>query len=196
MKELLALKGREETERYIIKEVQKIYFSQGSLINDKHIEIIIKQMFSRVKIKDSGDAPDLVVGEIVEKSKFLEINRDLKKQGLQPAKAQQLLMGVKRVALSTESWLSAASFEDTARILVTAGLEGKSDSLRGLKENVIIGRLIPTRETFNMGGEVKEEEEKGITETAEEEVIEEAESKSGAEEEGQSLTDETKSDNV
>ncbi|MCL5733499.1 MAG: DNA-directed RNA polymerase subunit beta' [Patescibacteria group bacterium] len=195
LKELLLLKGIEETERYVIKEIQKIYFSQGSLINDKHIEIMIKQMFSRLKITDPGDAPDLVVGEIVEKSKFLEINRELKKQGLQLAKSQQLLMGIKRVALSTESWLSAASFEDTARILVTAGLEGKSDSLRGLKENVIIGRLIPTKETFAPGGEIKVMSEEEIEEpVGEVDVVEEA--PAGEPEEPESLTDESKSDNV
>jgi DNA-directed RNA polymerase subunit beta' len=96
-----------------------------------------------VKIKEPGDAPELVMGEIVEKSKFLEINRELKKEGRRLAKAEQLLLGITRVALSTESFLSAASFQDTARVLVKAAIEGRIDPLRGLKENVIIGRLIP-----------------------------------------------------
>ena len=145
LRELLKLRGYQETIRYIIREVQKIYFSQGSAINNKHIEIIVKQMFARVKIIDVGDAPDFTVGEIVEKSRFLEVNRDLKSKGMKPAKAEQLLLGIKRVALSTSSWLSAASFEDTARVLVSSAIEGREDKLRGLKENVIIGRLIPTK---------------------------------------------------
>jgi DNA-directed RNA polymerase beta' subunit len=146
LKELLEHRGSMEVARHIINEVQRIYSAEGASINNKHIEIIVKQMFSRVKIKDAGDAPDFVMGEVIEKSKFLEVNRDLKKQGRTPAKAQQTLLGVTRVALSTESFLSAASFQDTARVLVKAAIEGKTDPLRGLKENVIIGRLIPVGE--------------------------------------------------
>jgi DNA-directed RNA polymerase subunit beta' len=99
-------------------------------------------MFARVKVKASVDS-ELVVGDVLEKSKFLEVNRELKKAGKGPAKAVQLLMGITKVALSTESFLSAASFQETARVLIGAALEGKEDILRGLKENVIIGRLIP-----------------------------------------------------
>ena len=143
LRELLLLKGSHEVERYIINEVQKIYLSEGASIHNKHIEIIIRQMFSRVKIKDAGDAADLVMGEIIEKSRFLEINRELKKQGRRTAKAEELLLGITRVALSSESFLSAASFQDTSRVLVKAAMEGRVDNLRGLKENVIIGRLIP-----------------------------------------------------
>jgi DNA-directed RNA polymerase beta' subunit len=146
LKELLEHKGSLEVTRHIINEVQRIYSAEGASINNKHIEIIVKQMFSRVRIKDSGDAPDFVMGEIIEKSKFLEVNRQLKRDGRTPAKAQQLLLGITRVALSTESFLSAASFQDTARVLVKAAIEGKVDPLRGLKENVIIGRLIPAGE--------------------------------------------------
>ena len=141
--ELLGYKGSKEVIRYILNGVQKIYSAEGASINNKHIEIMIRQMFSRVKIKDGGDAPDLVMGETIDKSKFLEINRELKKQDKQPARAQQLLLGVTRVALSTDSFLSAASFQDTSRVLVQASLEGRIDPLRGLKENVIIGRLVP-----------------------------------------------------
>jgi DNA-directed RNA polymerase beta' subunit len=143
LRELLEFKGDREVVRHIVSEVQKIYSAEGASINNKHIEIIVRQMFSRVKIKDAGDAPDLVMGEIIEKSKFLEVNRTLRTAGKRMAKAQQLLLGVTRVALSTESFLSAASFQDTARVLVKAAIEGKIDPLRGLKENVIIGRLIP-----------------------------------------------------
>lgn len=143
LKELMELRGKEAVEKYVVGEVQKIYFSEGAAINNKHIEIIVRQMFSRVRIKDPGDAADLVAGEIVERPRFLEINRELKKLGQTPAKAQQLLMGITQVALSTESFLSAASFQDTARVLVRAAIESRIDPLRGLKENVIIGRLIP-----------------------------------------------------
>ena len=143
LRELFGLKGSAEVIRYIISEVQGVYSSQGASMNNKHIEIIVRQMFSRVRVTDAGDAQDLVMGEIVEKSRFLEINRILKKSGKVPAKAKQLLLGITRVALSTESFLSASSFQDTARVLVNAAVEGKVDTLRGLKENVIIGRLIP-----------------------------------------------------
>ncbi|MDO8537062.1 MAG: DNA-directed RNA polymerase subunit beta', partial [bacterium] len=143
LRELLEFKGADEVRRYIVNEVQRIYLSEGASINNKHIEIIIRQMFSRVKIKDAGDAPDFVMGEIVEKAKLLEVNRELKRQGQTPAKGEELLLGVTRVAISAESFLSAASFQDTSRVLVKAAIEGKIDPLRGLKENVIIGRLIP-----------------------------------------------------
>lgn len=143
LKELFAYKGARETERYIVNEIQKIYVPEGATINDKHIEVIIRQMFSRVAIKESGDT-DFVVGDIVEKSKFFELNREAKKLKSQPARAKQVLMGITRAALSAESFLSAASFQETSRVLVTAATEGKMDKLRGLKENVIIGRLIPT----------------------------------------------------
>ncbi len=136
-------RGSMEVARYIVNEVQRIYLSEGATINNKHIEMIVRQMFSRVKIREAGDAPDFVMGEIVEKSKFLEVNREIKKQGGRPAKADEVLLGVTRIALSSESFLSAASFQDTARVLVKAAIESKVDKLRGLKENVIIGRLIP-----------------------------------------------------
>ena len=146
LQELLGYKGSKEVARYILNEVQKIYSAEGASINNKHIEVIVRQMFSRLRIKEAGDAQDFVVGEIIDKSKFLEINRELKRKGKQPARAQQLLLGITKVALSTESFLSASSFQDTARVLVQASLEGRVDSLRGLKENVIIGRLIPAGE--------------------------------------------------
>ena len=142
LKELFVLRGSRAVERYVINEVQKIYFNEGASINNKHIEIIVRQMFSRVRIKDAGET-EFVAGDVVEKPRFLEVNRQAKKAGKQSAKAVQLLMGVTKVALSTESFLSAASFQETARSLINAASEGKVDRLRGLKENVIIGRLIP-----------------------------------------------------
>ncbi len=149
LRELMEYRESKGVVRYILNEVQKIYSAEGASINNKHIEIIIRQMFSRVKIKDAGDAPDSVMGEIIDKSKFLELNRELKRQNKQPARATQLLLGVTRVALSTDSFLSSASFQDTSRVLVQASLEGRVDSLRGLKENVIIGRLVPLGEEHN-----------------------------------------------
>lgn len=142
LKELFQLKGREAVEKYILNEIQKIYVSNGSIISDKHIEIMIKQMFSRVMIKETGDS-DFIPGQVVEKPRFLEINRALKARGRMPAKARQLLLGITRVSLSTESFLSAASFQETARVLVSAASECRVDKLRGLKENVIIGRFMP-----------------------------------------------------
>ncbi len=152
LKEMFLLKDSAEVQRYIVNEVQSIYAAEGTPINDKHIEIIVRQMFSRVEIKESGDS-EFIVGDVVEKSRFFEVNRALKHDGREPAKGKRLLWGIQKVALSTESFLSAASFMTTARILVNASVEGKVDRLRGLKENVIIGRLIPVgtglKETHN-----------------------------------------------
>ncbi|MEK9154559.1 MAG: DNA-directed RNA polymerase subunit beta' [Patescibacteria group bacterium] len=142
LQELFKFRDREAVERYIINEVQKIYASEGSAISDKHIEIIVRAMFSRVMIKDAGGT-DFVVGEVIEKSKFLAANRETKEKGKSPAKAKQMLMGITKVSLSTESFLSSASFQETARVLVMAASEGREDKLKGLKENVIIGKLIP-----------------------------------------------------
>ena len=142
LQELFKFKGKETTERYIINEVQRIYASEGSAINDKHLEIIVKQMFSRVMIKESGDT-NFVPGEIIEKGILMEANREMKKKGKNPSLAKQLLMGITKVSLTTSSFLSAASFQETARVLVAAASEAKEDKLKGLKESVIIGRLIP-----------------------------------------------------
>lgn len=142
LREIFKIRGTREAEKYIISEVQKIYMSEGAQISNKHIEVIVKQMFSRVKVVSSGDS-NFVSGEVIEKSIFLETNRRLKKDGKVPAKAKQLLLGITKVASSSQSFLSAASFQETVKALTNAALEAKSDNLRGLKENVIIGRLIP-----------------------------------------------------
>ncbi len=147
LKEVFKLKGEEEAKRYILKEIQKIYVSQGALIHDKHIEVIIRQMFSRVKIKDSGDSY-FTIGEVLERAKFIEENNRLKKEKKKLAKAVTVLLGISRVALTTDSFLSAASFQETSRVLIKAALQGKQDKLRGLKENVIIGKLIPAGTGF------------------------------------------------
>ena len=142
LKKLFKIKNKEEVYRYIIKEVQEIYSAQGEGINDKHIEIIIRQMLSRVRVLDPGDT-SLLPGDTVEDVQFLEANEEAKKQGKSVATAEKLLLGISKVALSTESFLSAASFQETAKVLINAAVTGKEDKLRGLKENVIIGKLIP-----------------------------------------------------
>jgi len=156
LKKLFKLTNKEETRRYIIKEIQRIYVSQGVQIHDKHLEVIIRQMFSRVKIKEPGDAP-FAPGEIIERARFIEENLKLKKgkasssskkQILRLATATPLLLGISKVALTSDSFLSAASFQETSRVLIKAAVEGKIDRLRGLKENVIIGKLIPAGTGF------------------------------------------------
>jgi len=147
LKDLFRLTNQEEAQRYIVKEIQKVYTSQGATINDKHIEVIIRQMFSRLRIKDEGDSY-FTAGEIREKSAVLEVNLALKKAKKKPATFQPVLLGISKVALTTESFLSAASFQETSRVLIKAAIEGKEDRLRGLKENVIIGKLIPAGTGF------------------------------------------------
>ena len=138
---------KEELWRKIIQEIQKNYISQGVQLQDKHFEVIIRQMFSRVKVKDRGDS-HFLPGQIVEKFTFLEENQKLKKENKRTAKAKEIILGISKVALTTESFLSAASFQETTRVLIKAALEGKVDFLRGLKENVIIGKLIPAGTGF------------------------------------------------
>ena len=145
--ELFKLTDKETAQRYIINQIQKIYASQGARIHDKHIEVIIRQMFSRVKIKDRGDGL-FSNGEIIEKSRFLEENQKLKKDKKDQAKSVPILLGISRVALTSDSFLSAASFQETSRVLIKAAIEGKEDRLLGLKENVIIGKLIPAGTGF------------------------------------------------
>lgn len=142
LKKLFKIEGEEAVYRYIVKEVQEIYSAQGEGINDKHIEVIIRQMLSRVRVLDPGDT-SLLPGDIVEDIQLVEANEEAKKAGKNVATAEKLLLGISKVALSTESFLSAASFQETAKVLINAAVTGKEDKLRGLKENVIIGKLIP-----------------------------------------------------
>lgn len=147
LRKLQKVMGQDELHRYIVREIQEIYASQGEGINDKHIEIIIRQMLSRIVIDEAGDS-GFLVGDIVERINFDEVNESLKKKGKSVAKGSAMLLGITKVALSTESFLSAASFIETARVLINAAVEGKQDKLKGLKENVIIGRLIPAGSGF------------------------------------------------
>jgi len=140
--ELMRLQGVEPTQRYIMNEILKIFAGQGQNIADKHLEIIVRQMFSRVQIEEAGDS-EFVTGDVVSKLAVVEANDALTKAKKEPAKYNQLLLGITKASLSTDSFLSAASFQDTTRVLISAATSGRVDKLYGLKENVILGRKIP-----------------------------------------------------
>ena len=142
IKEILVALGKKAAEEYIVKEIKKIYVSQGADIDDRWLEVIVRLMFSRVQIKNPGDS-NFLPGEIIDKSRFFLTNDELKKAKKKPVRAYQLVQGISKVALGAEGFLSAASFQHTARVLIDASLAGKVDYLRGLKENVIIGKMIP-----------------------------------------------------
>ena len=144
---ILRIKGREECEIYLLTEVQKVYRSQGQNINDKHFDVIISKMLSKIQITAAGDS-DLLPGDMLDRLYLKEINERLLAEGKMPAKATQILLGVTKASLNTESFLSASSFQHTIKVLAGAAIEGKVDYLRGLKENVIIGKLIPAGTGF------------------------------------------------
>jgi DNA-directed RNA polymerase subunit beta' len=141
-KKLLEVKGIRETQQYLTEEVQRVYREQGVSIHDKHVEVIVRQMLRRVAVSEPGDSPFLP-GEKVDARYYAETNRQLVESGKQPAEGRPELMGITKASLATDSWLSAASFQETTRVLTEAAIEGKVDGLFGLKENVIIGKLIP-----------------------------------------------------
>ncbi len=140
--DLLKLRGRTETERYLVKEVQEVYKSQGVDINDKHIELIVRQMLKKVRVDQKGDT-DYLPGQFVDRFEFARINSDLETEGKETAQYEDIILGITKASLNTDSFLSAASFQETTKVLTDAALEGKIDRLNGLKENVIIGKLIP-----------------------------------------------------
>ena len=140
--EILTIKGPDAVHEYLVQEIQKVYRNQGVDINDKHIEIIARQMLKKMKVTDSGDSL-LLAGTLIDINKFNEINAELKAQKKKPAQGKRVLQGITKAALSTDSFLSAASFQETTRVLTEAAIKGKADDLVGLKENVIIGKLIP-----------------------------------------------------
>ncbi|MBV9041829.1 MAG: DNA-directed RNA polymerase subunit beta', partial [Acidimicrobiia bacterium] len=141
-KELLEIKGIRETQQYLVDEVQKVYRDQGVSIHDKHIELIVRQMLRRVSVAEPGDS-GFLPGERVDSRQYADINRELVQENKTPAEGRPELMGITKASLATDSWLSAASFQETTRVLTEAAIEGKSDQLLGLKENIIIGKLIP-----------------------------------------------------
>jgi DNA-directed RNA polymerase subunit beta' len=140
--DLLRIKGEKALARFLVDEVQEVYRLQGVKINDKHIEVIVRQMLKRVRIKKPGDT-DFLVDESVEKQIFEAANQRVVEAGGTPAISETMLLGITKASLSTESFISAASFQETTRVLTEAAIQGKVDYLRGLKENVIMGRLIP-----------------------------------------------------
>ncbi len=140
--ELLELQGKEAVQRYLSNEAQKVYRSQGVDINDKHVEVIVRQMLRRVRIEEPGDS-GLLPGELVDAAEFQRINAGIVSQGGEPATGATVLLGITKASLTTDSFLSAASFQDTTRVLTEAAITGRVDYLRGLKENVVIGKLIP-----------------------------------------------------
>jgi DNA-directed RNA polymerase subunit beta' len=140
--DILRVLGRDAVHRYLVDEVQKVYRSQGVNINDKHIEIIVHQMLTKVRVDSAGDT-DLVPDELVDKYGYEEVNAKILAEGGEPATAHTVLLGITRASLTTESWMAAASFQETTRVLTEAAVQGKIDKLVGLKENVIIGKLIP-----------------------------------------------------
>ena len=142
--DVLRVRGKEAAQRYLVDEVQRVYRSQGVVIHDKHIEIIVRQMLRRVRIEQPGDT-EFLQGELVDRFLWQSMNEKIIAEGGEPSIAQSVLLGVTKVSLSTESFLAAASFQETTRVLTEAALLGKVDRLVGLKENVIIGRLIPAR---------------------------------------------------
>jgi DNA-directed RNA polymerase subunit beta' len=145
--DILRVLGEKELQKYLVNEIQEVYRLQGVNINDKHIEVIARQMMRWVKIEDVGDT-EFLIDEQVDKFRFLEENERVIQDGGRPATAQPLLLGITKASLSTDSFISAASFQETTRVLTEASISGKIDHLRGLKENVTMGRLIPAGTGF------------------------------------------------
>jgi hypothetical protein len=144
--------GRESVQRYLVDEVQKVYRSQGVSINDKHIEIIVRQMLRKVKVDSPGDS-GLLPGELIDSLVYEDINAKVLAEGGEPATAQPVLLGITRASLNTDSFLAKASFQETTRVLTEAAVMGSTDRLTGLKENVIIGKLIPARSETSKAAE-------------------------------------------
>jgi DNA-directed RNA polymerase subunit beta' len=140
--DILRIKGEKELAKYLVDEVQEVYRLQGVKINDKHIEVIVRQMLRRVRVKEVGDT-DFLVGEQVERTLGERENARMAEEGKESATFEPLLLGITKASLSTESFISAASFQETTKVLTEAAIWGKTDHLNGLKENVIMGRLIP-----------------------------------------------------
>ncbi|MGH9362236.1 MAG: DNA-directed RNA polymerase subunit beta', partial [Thermoanaerobaculia bacterium] len=172
--DILRIEGEQELAKWMVDEVQEVYRLQGVKINDKHIEIIIRQMLRKVRVTTVGDT-DFLVGEHVDKVKFDETNARMEQEGRETAAYEALLLGITKASLSTESFISAASFQETTKVLTEAAIWGKTDHLHGLKENVIMGRLIPAgtglAQYQNLGIQIEgfaaaEEDAGGLVETS------------------------------
>jgi DNA-directed RNA polymerase subunit beta' len=154
--DILSIKGEVALARYLVDEVQEVYRLQGVRINDKHIEVIVRQMMRRVKVVNVGDT-DFITEEQVDRMKFEEANKAVIEKGGKPATAEPLILGITKASLSTDSFISAASFQETTKVLTDASVSGSVDNLRGLKENVIMGRLIPAGTGLRAYGDVSVE---------------------------------------
>lgn len=163
---ILRIQGREKCQMYLLSEIQKVYRSQGQNINDKHFEVIIRKMMSKVQITRPGDATDYLPGDLVDRLEILRVNQKLLAEGKQPAKFVEVLLGITKASLNTESFLSAASFQHTIKVLAGAAIAGAEDPLYGLKENVIIGKLIPAGTGFEPG-RFRRKDEPSVFEEAE-----------------------------
>ncbi len=171
--DILKILGVEQLTDYFVNEVQEVYRLQGVVINDKHIEVIVKQMLKKVEIKDPGDSKYLKQ-EIIDKNELEEENENLIKNGKKPAITERVLLGITKASLQTNSFISAASFQETTRVLTDAAIKGKIDKLKGLKENVIVGRLVPagTGTVKNKWNNLaKEKDNKYLSEKAAEQPI-------------------------
>ena len=189
--DILRLLGAEALARYIVDEVQDVYRLQGVKINDKHIEVIVRQMLRRVQVADAGDT-SYIPGEQVERSELLDENDRVIAENKRPATFENVLLGITKASLSTDSFISAASFQETTRVLTEAAIMGKKDTLRGLKENVIVGRLIPagTGLAFHRARKEKEtweaEERAAMLQAEAARALQEAEAETAAPAEGDS----------
>ena len=167
--EILEIKGPEGVYEYLISEVQKVYRNQGVDINDKHIEVIGRQMLKKVRVEDNGDT-DMFPGELIDMYEFADKNKETKEQGKRPATGKRVLLGITKASLATDSFLSAASFQETTRVLTEAAVKGKIDDLVGLKENVIIGKLIPAGTGMKKYQNIHINTEKELEETSDTEA--------------------------
>ena len=165
-REILRIQGREACQLYLLEQVQQVYRSQGVAIHDKHIEVILRQLLRRVMIRATGDT-DFLPGELVDRFQFEDENNSIVKRGGRPAKAEPVVLGLTKAALNTESFLAAASFQETTRVLTDAAVQGQRDELRGLKENVIIGKLIPVGSGFRTRRMWEEEKQQAIEQLSE-----------------------------
>jgi len=165
--DILLIKGANAVQEYLVNEIQEVYRLQGVKINDKHIETIVRQMLQKVRVDEPGDTTFLE-GEIVDKNTFREENESVLMEGGEPATFQPLLLGITKASLSTESFISAASFQETTKVLTEAAVSGKTDFLKGLKENVIIGHLIPAGTGMKYYSRIRLPEEKKQDEAPEE----------------------------
>ena len=183
--EILIIKGAKGVFEYLVQEVQKVYRNQGVDINDKHIEVIARQMLKKVRVEDNGDT-DLFPGSLIDVYELEVKNKEMEAEGKRPATAKQVLLGITKASLATDSFLSAASFQETTRVLTEAAIKGKVDELVGLKENVIIGKLIPAGTGVNpyKNTRISTDYDEVATENAEEaqNPVEETETPEGVEE--------------